>query len=1103
MIRFISGNSGSGKSTYITERIRERLGTKKRMYLVVPEQEVVLREASICRNLPASSALSLEVVSFKRLANTFARAEGGLTYNYTGEGKKTLLMWSAITSVLDSLKVYGNDRGREDTYVKLMLDTVKELKLNGITPEELDAAYTELEGEKTEGLKNRLHDLALIYASYSHLRDTDDSEDPDDMISKLCDALDGSDFFKGTSVFIDSFYSLTKAECETVRKIMMKADDVFITFTLSDDPDDVQFKHIRKYFGNLLKYVPQDADFDCVTLSGSYRTDKKALVSVRDKLWRFSESDCENDTSVKILSCKDRYEEARAVGALCEKYVHEGAAYSEIAIIARDIEKYHGILDSRLDSLKIPYHLSKRYNITLHPAVKLVNALLKTVWTGFSREAVISCLKTGLCNIDEFECASFEEYTATWNIRGASAYISDEAWSMNPGGFTVKTNAWSDKVLLDANKVKAHLKKPLSIIKDVFEKGGNVTEVAGAVYRILEDLDVYSSLCKQSLDLAVCGREEEAEVCDKVYGLIMDTLDLMVSVIPDVVIDPARFSRLFSTVASSFDTGSIPSGIDVVTLGSADGVRCEAVRHVILIGCIEGEFPKTVNDTGFFSDADKAALEGCGIVLPESTKELTGEELFRFWRCACLASDSLTVTFLQSDGGKVTSPSVGVKRICRLLNTEAENYTDFARCNSVWSVESARDRAYVTDCVSEYEAIKALSETFPEIGDIGCYSGSLCADEETISEECLAEYREKLHGGKIPLTQSRLDSFSGCRFSYYMKYIVKLGEPKKASVGVLDIGNMIHRILELFFAETKGRQFPLEKDESEAITDRIIEEYISGIMNGCKASPKQQYLFARLRTSVLVMIESLMEEFAQSDFRPYKFELEFGFDSPSKPIPLEFKASNGALAYLFGTADRVDTYAKDNEVYVRIVDYKTGKKQFKMSNIKKGLNLQLLVYLFTLWKGGDCAFRREMTPNGETVVPAGMLYFSAAPDSFKSNGYLDADSAKRLAKKKISRNGLLLSDSDILTAMDKNLKGEFIPDPSEKPKNTENRVFRTLEEFNELYGLCENIIGEILDEMNSGVCYGSPDRTPNNTTCSYCALKPVCRFDFSKEADYE
>lgn len=1103
MINFINGTAGSGKGSYIIERIRERINANQKMYLIVPEQEAVIWEARVCRELPPSTFLSLEVVSFKRLANTVARKVGGLTYNYAGDGKKTLLMWSALTSVYDSLNVYGFDKGREDTYIQLMLDTVKELKINGISPEMLDKATSVLSGKQSEGLKKRISDLALIYSAYTHIQNTDASEDPDNILTNLYDTLCKTDFFKNSCVFIDSFFSLTKTECDIVNLIMKQADDVFITFTISENPEDVHFKHVRKYYGTLLRHIPLNCDFKEIFLKGSRRTDKKSLLTLRDNLWNFQQKSCENDGSIRVIRCRDRYDEARLVGSLIEKYVHEGASYSEIAIIARDIEKLRGILDSRLDALDIPYHLAKRYGISSYPVLKLITSLLRTVSSGLSRESVVSCLKTGLCNVKEFESASFEEYTATWNIRGFNGYLSDEIWSMNPAGFTTKTDSRTRQILIDANNVKNALKKPLLIIHNVFKSGtGKVSDIAKAIYEILEELDVYSSMNKKAAMLDACDRDEEAKIYEKLYGMVIEALDLMVSTIPDAEIDASRFSRLFVSVASSFDMGSIPAGCDVVTLGSAHGIRCDGIKHVILVGCIEGEFPKAINDTGFFSDSDRILLENCGINLSENTAELTGEELFRFWRCAVLASESVTLTVPLTDSGKNAQPSIGIKRVCDLFGIEPENFSDIARYDSVWSISSAKSRLLECFDKEEREELFSLTKNFPELSDVRSLSGKLTADNEKASSEYIEEYNEKVYHGTIPLTQSRLDCFSNCRFAYYMKYILKINEPKKASVGFLDVGNMIHRILELFFIETSGMEFPLKKSETETIVDRIIKNYISTIMNGQDASPKQKYLFSRLRSSVLVMIYSLMEEFAQSKFKPYSFELEISPSSSEKPCPLKFSSTDGTPAYLFGTVDRVDIYREADTVYIRVIDYKTGKKEFKAADIKKGMNLQLLIYLFTLWKGDDCDFRRKLTQNEKTIVPAGMLYFSANSDNFKSNKYLTAELAMQNARKQINRSGLLLNEESVLYAMDRELSGKYIPDPSKKSKNPENRVFRSLDEFEELYLNTNKIITEILDEIKGGVCSASPDKKTKNSHCKYCNLKPICRYDFSEKEVY-
>ncbi len=1097
MTELICTLSEKARSRYVMEKIKERLEKDEKLCLIVPEQQSVLWETKICRELPPSAALKLEVVSFKRLANAVARQVGGLSYNYMGEGRRLLLMWSAIASVKEKLSVYSGGEDREDKYTSLMLTTAGELRKNRISAAALDKAASELDSKEHESLSKRLSDVALIYSAYSALSESDETEDPENILDNLEKTLRTSDFFKGTSVFIDSFYSLTPVEAEILYHIIRTADNTYVTFSCLPESDDVHFEHIRKYYRMTRRSAEVSGkDVKTVRIENGEGEKKESLSYLEKNLWSFSAKPVRSDGSVKIISCADRYEEARAVGAEIERLVNEGAAYSDIAVISRDTATLTGILDSRLDSLKIPYHAAKRKEISTSPAVRLVTGLLDTVHSGYKREKLISCIKTGLCPVTARECANFEEYTATWNIRGRKGFLDGELWSMNPAGYVKDMSEWGKTVLADACKVKGIMAEPLLKLDRLFDGGkAPVIEICKEIYGILCDFDVYSSLMLRADKLRKNERDREASECEKLFSVILDVLDTMAETVGAAFVDAGKFSRLFLQVAKTFDIGSIPEGVDAVIWGSAKGIRAGEIKHVILTGCIDGEFPMSVKDTDFFTDADKIALEGVGLNMGDDTGAKTAEELFRFWRAVTMASESVTLIAPASDAGRKTSLSIGARQIKRLLSLEIIPFFEIAKRDVIWSEHSAADTLPYLAGTKQYKTVLSLGETYPEILRKRGLTGELGAENEFVSKEVT----DKLWGSRISLTQSRIDSFSSCRFAYYMNYVLKLGEIKRASVGTVDVGNLVHRILEVFFFETRGRTFPLEREETEEIADRIIEKHIEEIMGGLPLSSRQHYLISRLRRNVLVILDMLMREFAESSFAPWRFELSMNGGSEDCPVPLTFETEDKTKVSLYGVIDRVDTYSTDGCVFVRVVDYKTGSKTFKRSDIEKGKNLQLLIYLFTLWKGEACPFRETLSEGGmKKIVPAGMLYFSASPDSAKSDKYITAEEGVSLAGDSIVRSGLFLNDEDILKAMDPTPEGRFIPYKNRYGKADPKKLC-TVEEFDTLFEETKSVIRNIADSMKSGACPSVPSETGQNSPCRYCKLKPVCRHIEGKE----
>ena len=78
----------------------------------------------------------------------------------------------------------------------------------------------------------------------------------------------------------------------------------------------------------------------------------------------------------------------------------------------------------------------------------------------------------------------------------------------------------------------------------------------------------------------------------------------------------------------------------------------------------------------------------------------------------------------------------------------------------------------------------------------------------------------------------------------------------------------------------------------------------------------------------------MANELRVSDFAPLSFELDFGKTSALPPLKL---GEGEDSLILTGIADRVDGWLHDGKLYLRVVDYKTGRKSFSWICLRRVL----------------------------------------------------------------------------------------------------------------------------------------------------------------------
>ena len=110
-------------------------------------------------------------------------------------------------------------------------------------------------------------------------------------------------------------------------------------------------------------------------------------------------------------------------------------------------------------------------------------------------------------------------------------------------------------------------------------------------------------------------------------------------------------------------------------------------------------------------------------------------------------------------------------------------------------------------------------------------------------------------------------------------------------------------------------------------------------------------------------------------------------------------------------------YEKDGEKYVRVIDYKSGAKDFRFEDLLYGINMQMLLYLFALTDN-------ESTGKYSGSVPSGVLYMPAKDVEPKLDRN-DEDAAKNY-NSTFRMKGTVLDNMDVIAAMEeKKLQERF------------------------------------------------------------------------------
>ena len=1080
MLNLILGGSGSGKTTLIEEKIKKDIEDGRQVILLVPEQETVSAERRMLTLLPPSAQLSFEVLNFTRLANRVFRQYGGLARRTISAGVRALSMWNTVRSLRPLLCKYGGNENSDLALTDLMLSAVEEFEAYCVSPYQLERAAAEL--DETGTLRGKLRDLSLIYSAYKAALET--YGDGEDELSALDRVLSENDFFAEMSVYIDSFADFTEQEHRIICQMMDGAASVTASVCFSDEkPLPMHFETTKSTVDFFMDQAEKRKITPEITwLHGNRRSQCESLKILEKALWTFSSTGGDSvpdDGSVILTKCANAYEEAEAAACHIGRLVRSGVKYGEIAVIARSAESWRGIIDHAFEKAGIPFYMSVGTDVSSKPLIKLILCALRIKNRGWQSEDVISYIKTGLCGAEQRDADLFEDYVWRWSLTGR-AFCGDD-WTMNPHSYSDPLREEDIAFLECVNRARRQIVLPLTELFAAIDGAAGNADLVKAIFNYMCTLEISRQLSEYARVDEERGNRRNAAEAITLYNSVIDVLDI----IAGFENEGERFTsqeleEALTTVFACVSVGTIPTSCAEVTVGSADMLRADRPKYVLLLGVNDGVFPKNPDGGGLLTDLEKEQLSSLGISLSAAGGEQYAQELFYVYRAVTGPSKGLYVSYsyanLQGNGEKL--PSMAYNRIKLLLSAKEFDFSE----------APLTDRLLTPKIALEYAALLgksaggvALRRILAQDGGEGGRYYRQIFESDTYSQSIAPETADEIFGDRISMSPSGLEKYVKCHFDYYCKYVLRLRSDERNRFSFNDTGTLVHAVLEEFVrsvTDENGFNAELAAQMLDTLPE-LVEKYAAERLPAEADNEKMRRTLSRIKYLARLVAGNVVGEFRNSGFVPTFFEMKIGYGEDAQIKPTEYRAENGKTAVFTGVVDRVDLMKRGNDVYVKVVDYKTGAKEFKINDIEKGLNVQILLYLFNICYGQDDACVKMGCGEGGRLLPAGAVYMSSKIDSIKGTADSREEDVLRLADEQIKRQGVVSADEGIIS---KAGKGDRCVKPDGEGEDGG---------FAELNRRLNAAVCSAVNSLTGGDASISP--LEEEDPCKYCDMRSVCR----------
>ena len=1040
----------------VLERIAADVAAKNgNRILMVPELISHDIERRLCKVVGDTASRYAEVLSFTRLARRVEELVGSDAEECMDNGGRIVAMAAAAMNQHSQLKAYAAVETKPE-FLADLVDVVDEFKRWCITVGQLRDAAAAAEGS----LAQKLNELALLLESYDALC-AQGKRDPRDRMNWVLNHLADMDFGREHIFYIDGFPDFTRQNLQIISLLIHQSPHVTVCLNCDAvDSANMAFEKAGETARQLVNEARRmNVKYDIQVLP------EKGTVMDRIRASVFQGSIApkpEMAQCLELIRCDSSFRECQVAAQKVFDLVRSGYRYRDIAVVCAQLPAYSASLRLAFRRCGIPLYLAGTEEVLQSGVILTVLFALDAVLSGLEQGDVLRYLRSAASPLTLEECDIVENYAVVWGISG-KRWLED--WTFHPDGLSGRWNQSAYDLLARVNQIRRAALEPLEQLRNAFRRATRLKEQIIALYAFLEQIGYAEKLEMLASDMEKNGDRRGAQVMGQLWEILLCALEQMHDVLGDTFWADDAFSRLLRLLLSQYHVGTIPPVLDSVTAGEVSAMRCSRAKQLIVLGANEGSFPGYSGSAGLLTDQERVTLRSLGVPLTGGSLDGLQAEFAEIYGALCGAQERIIMTCCEE-------PSFIFRRLSQMAGGESAASKDF----SIETVETVAAAAHLAS-QGRHQDAKALGLE----ADYEKIRSAVGYDLGSISPENV----QKLYGNTLNLSASQVDRQAECRLSYFLQYGLRAKERKEAKVDPAEFGTYVHSVLEQTARDVMalGGFDQVDLETTLQIADRHSKAYADEHFSSLD-SQRMEYLFRRNMQELELVVRELWRELHDAGYAPQHFELHFAADGQMPAIEIP-----GAKipAVLRGFVDRVDLWQNAGVKYVRVVDYKTGKKDFDYCDVFNGVGLQMLLYLFALEDQGADVI-------GSSVIPAGVQYFPARVPYVSAESAND-DAWRKQRQKQWLRKGLLLNDEASLHAMDPSDAMDTLNCKRGKDGSISGDV-ADRHQMILLKRYVMHILQQMVDTIASGNVQPNPyTRGTSHNACTFCPYGAVCHKD--------